>query len=296
MAQITIRQQYRGRADKPADWEALVRIFDTIWGSDAHSLPCWPKVYGGVYASWRDASGANHKADSLDEVGEAYKQYETALIAFQGGLGEGPDCVFKYWPANAEALIEVKASDKETAERIITEVQQEFPFTARYVFVSYDSNELDLAVYIKDVLQKRLAPGITVFVAKLDIAAGADWLRVMLKEQLLRSEALIALCSHRSKTSPWLWWESSAVWARGGLVIPLFVNISPNEFNGPITLVCQGRSYFEVADIDSALREVNRRVCPGHPCQDLTPEEVVELERLQIMTSDKISQSTLSQT
>jgi hypothetical protein len=99
----------------------------------------------------------------------------------------------------------------------------------------------------------------------------------MLEEQLLGAEVLVALCSQQSKTSPWLWWESSAVWARGGLVIPLFVDISPNELNGPITLVCQGRSFFEVDDINSVLSTLVTKVSPGQQVNKLTNEEVEEL-------------------
>ena len=118
------------------------------------------------------------------------------------------------------------------------------------------------------------------FVAVRDIPPGADPLKVMLEEQLLRAEALVALCSKQSKTSPWLWWESSAVWARGHLVVPLFIDITPNEFGGPINLVCQGRSFFEVAGINLTLRAVIGKVCPGHQYEQLTASEIDELNTL----------------
>ncbi len=280
MAKTTIRRSYRGRAREHVNWKALLQIFDTIWGEETRSLPKWPQVIGAIDASWRDASNTEYKADSLDEVGQAYEQYKTSFISFSGSLGQEPRCDFKYWPAKAEASIYVQASDLKTAEQIITAVRQEFPLVARYVFISYDTAEFELATYMEKVLEKRLVPGVSVFVAKHDIEPGANPLKVMLREQLLHAEALVALCSAKSKASPWLWWESSAVWARRELVVPLFVDLSPSEFNGPITLVCQGRCFFEVADMNSTLRAVIGKVCPGHPCEELTPEEVTELKRL----------------
>jgi hypothetical protein len=60
----------------------------------------------------------------------------------------------------------------------------------------------------------------------------------------------------------------------------LSIDITPNEFDGPINLVCQGRSFFEVADINSALRAVIGKVCPGHQYEDLTVSEIDELNTL----------------
>ncbi len=286
MAKDIITRSYKGRAVEPVSWEALLRIFDTVWGGAARSLPKGMQAIGAVHALWHDASGNEHEADSLAEVGQAYQQKKTESISFNGWLERGPRCYFRYWLAKVEAYIHVRAGDEETAERIITAVRQEFPLVAKYVFISYDTSECELATYMAKILKKRLVPGVSVFVAERDIEPGASWLKVMLEEQLLHAEALVALCSNRSKTSPWLWWESSAVWARGGLVTPLFVDLSPREFNGPITLVCQGRSFFEVADMNSTLRAVIGKVCPDHPCEELMPEEVVELEKLRPWPSE----------
>ncbi len=280
MAQTTIRRSYQGRAGEPVSWEALLRIFDTIWGEAARSLPKYPQIIGAIHASWSDALGTNYEADSLDEVSRAYQQRRTASISFNGLFQRVSRCSFRYCPDKVEASIDVQAGDQETAEYIIAAVRREFPLDAKYVFISYDTAELELATYMANALEKRLVPGVSVFVAKHDIEPGANPIKVMLEEQLLHAEALVALCSAKSKASPWLWWESSAVWARRGLVVPLFVDLSPSEFNGPITLVCQGRCFFELADMNSTLRAVIGKVCPGHPCEELTLEEVAELERL----------------
>lgn len=280
MAKSTITLSYSGRAEKPVEWAALLRIFDTVCGPEARSLPKYPEVIGAAHASWHDASGVEHEAESLDEVGQAYQKHETAFISFRRLLESGSRCSFRYWPAKAEASIKVWVGDQTTAEQYIAAVRKEFPLIAKYVFISYDTSEVELAAYVATILEKRLAPGVSVFVAKRDITPGTNPLKVMLEDQLLHAEALVALCSQRSKTSPWLSWESSAVWARGGLVVPLFINISPNEFNGPITLVCQGRDFFEVADLNAALLVLVSKVCPGRQCEELTADEIKELNML----------------
>lgn len=280
MAKVTVTRGYIGMAPKPVAWEALVRIFDAIWGPEKHSLPKYPQIIGAAHASWHDASGAEHEASSLDEVREAYESRETALISLHG-YNETVHCYFRYCPARVEAAVEVQACDRESADRFIGAVRQEFPLVAKYVFVSYHTAELQLADYVKKVLEKRLPPGVSVFVAKRDISPGENPLKVMLEKHLLHAEALVALCSSRSKDSPWLWWESSAVWARGGLVVPLFIDLRPDECDGPITLVCQGRNFFETPEMNAALRALVARTCPGHVCEDLTPEEVAELSTLQ---------------
>lgn len=280
MARAILKYNYSGIAEKPVDWDVLLKIFDAIWGSEARSLPLYPKVIGGVRAHWQDAEGVEYKAEFLDEVGQAYKQYETALISFSGSLGNGPRCRFIYLPAKARASVYIQTEDQILAEQILAIIRKFFPFVAKCVFISYDNSECHLATFISKILNKRLPPGISVFIAKRDIAPGSNPLKEMLEEKLLNAEALVALCSQKSKTSPWLWWEASAVWAQDRLVVPLFINISPSEFGGPIVLVCQGRSFFDTADINSALKAIIDKVCPGNQCEELTLLEIDELNKL----------------
>jgi len=280
MAQTVLIKRYRGRAQEPVNWEALVRIFDILWGEKARSLPKYPDVIGAVHGKWIDGLNTQHEATSLIEIEHAYKKFETASIVFSGSLEKGPYSVFQYWPSKAEAFIEVQAPDETTSDHLIGSVRSVFPFIERYVFISYDTSEYDMATFIAKVVERRMVPGITVFVAKRDIPAGANPLKIMLEEQLLRAEALLALCSVQSKSSPWLWWESSAVWARGGLVIPLFVDLSPIDFDGPITLVCQGRSFFDVKDLNSVLNSLIAKLCPGQKCEELTEQEATDLHKL----------------
>ena len=174
MAKTTVTRVYRGRAIEPISWEALLRIFDGFWGEETRTLPKYPKVLGAVHAIWVDGDAIRHDAESLDEVKESYLQELTASISFVGSLTPGPNCNFQYWPARAKASFKVEASDAITADKLVDVVKNEFPLIVRYVFISYETSETNLAIFIKDVIKRRLDPGISVFVAKPDIPPGSN--------------------------------------------------------------------------------------------------------------------------
>ena len=144
---------------------------------------------------------------------------------------------------------------------------------ARYIFISYDTSEVQIADFIKGCLTRRVPAGVSVFIAKRDISAGENPLKRMLEEELQQAEALVALCSKSSKRSPWLWWEAGSVWARRGLVVPIFVNCSPKEFDGPLTLVAQGRTLFDLEELTSALQTVCSLFDPAVTVKMTTAEE-----------------------
>jgi hypothetical protein len=279
MAKITVRRSYIGKAHEPISCKALFNICKALWGDDVIELPVFPKVFGGVRAWWIGGDGTQHNCDSLEDLRNAYEKELTAYIFIWGSLNNGPSIEFRYWPAKAEVKLILSASDQIMADNLVEVVKIEFPLVIKFVFISYATSEVSFATFIKDILERRLPPGISVFVAKPDILPGSNPMKVILEEQLLKAEALIALCSRQSKASPWLWWESSAVWARGGLVIPLFIDIEPEDFNGPLSHVCQGRS-FEVNDLNSVLLTIINRISPGEKIIELSNKEVEELERL----------------
>jgi hypothetical protein len=238
-------------------------------------------VIGAAHAKWVDGQNTEHEATSLDEARQAYEGSKTESITFSGHTETGKYRNFYYRPSKAEASIVVEAPDSATADRLIESVRKEFPLIDRYVFISYDTAEYSLANFIAKAIEKRMVPGISVFVAKRDIKPGTNPLKVMLEEQLLQAEALLAVCSVRSKNSPWLWWESAAVWAKGGIVIPLFVDIPPSKFDGPLTLVCQGCSLFDETELNSALASLIKRLCPDRSYQNLSQDEFANLQKFQ---------------
>jgi hypothetical protein len=145
------------------------------------------------------------------------------------------------------------------------------------IFVSYDTREKEWAGFVKDILEKRF-PGLVTFVAIRDLKPGDPSIEKMLKA-LRSARAVIPICSHLSRTSPWLWWEAASGWARKRSVFPLFLGIGGNEFAGPLTLVAQGRP-FDVAGVNDLLDEVRDLVTPAAKRRRLTPTERNRLAKL----------------
>jgi hypothetical protein len=279
MPQSTINDHYSGMVEEDLSVDQLARLFDAIWGVEARSLPFFPVVIGGVTARWTDGEGTVHKADLLDQVLEAFAARETALIEFEGRLEGKPQARFVYRPASREGAITASASELEPLQRAIDAVKAAFPLVPRFLFISYATVDLDVATFVAELLEARVPPSVSVFVAKRDIAPGRDPRKTMLEEQLLRAEALVALCSFDSKQAGWLWWEASSVWTRGKLVAPLFLDLGAGEFDGPLTLVCQGRDLFEPHELAEALTQVVTTVGGESPVV-LTDDELARLMEL----------------
>ena len=119
------------------------------------------------------------------------------------------------------------------------------------------------------------------FVAKRDIGPGRDPMKTMLEDQLLQASALVALCSYASRGSGWLWWEASSVWTRRELVVPLFVDIDAKEFNGPMTLVLQGRRLFEPDQLLESLTTLLKHFSINDNKVELSRDEMAQLEQFQ---------------
>ncbi len=156
------------------------------------------------------------------------------------------------------------------------------------VFISYASDELDLADFVKKVLLRVSDYKIEVFVAKRDISSGADPLKTMLNEKLKNADAIIPICSYKSKETPWLWWESASVWATTGKVHPLFTNISANVFGGPLILVVQGKEFFTQQEFFQTVEMLcnNLRILPTQ--LDFTEEEAAKYAELEKASSGPI--------
>src|SRR5262249_14974567 len=146
VARTGVSRRYVGRASKPVPWDVLSTLFDAVWGPEARSLPKYPQVIGGKHANWTDAAGNRHDAESLDEVREAYEKYATGSIKIGRlfGADSGARTEFRYWPRVATVTFEVEAADQTTADRLVEEVKKRFPLEARYIFVSYDTSEVEL--------------------------------------------------------------------------------------------------------------------------------------------------------
>lgn len=126
------------------------------------------------------------------------------------------------------------------------------------VFISYDTEEIALANFIKDVLDRWTEDKLDVFVAKRAIPPGENPLKMM-EQKMKSAQAVIPICSMKSKTSPWIWWESAAVWAKDHNVYPLFTNITAGSFGPPLSLFSQGNDFFAEKEFARTLKHVSEQ-------------------------------------
>jgi len=162
------------------------------------------------------------------------------------------------------------------------------------IFISYDTDELALADFVRDVLNRWTQNKLDVFIAKRGILPGQNPYEVMMEEKLKHAQAVIPICSIKSKTSPWIWWESAAVWARDQKVYPLFTNIAAGGFGPPLTVVSQGKEYFINEEFIETLKQVSEQFKIDVKVVDLNKEEMDKYIKLKeeyskLETSVKIS-------
>lgn len=277
MAKTSNTRTVRARVDAPLDFVLLESFFDACFGLSKRSLPKFPTALGHIAARWQEQDGTMHEAESLEELKKAYESHVTYQIEFDCSLPNPPEILlFIYRPGLGDATLNVTTSSDAILRDLVSHFNQLFPLPHGCVFISYATRELRLAEFLKTLLETRLGPGIPVFVAKRDIRVGDDPTKKMISERLLHANAIVSICTPCSKTSPWLWWETATVWARGQLVIPLFAGTSPGDFGGPITALLQGRQFFEQHELMDAIREVGKRLIPSVDICDLIESETRE--------------------
>lgn len=272
---------YRGFSKEPLSKDRLLRLFDMLWGEESRELPKYPQVIGGVSAFWRSSDGIRHNVGNIFEVIEAYEQKITYEIHIEGKINDGPRCILGYIPARGEVGFQVTALTEDIANKYIGHVKEMFPCEGiPIIFISYDSEELALADFIRNVITRWTESKVEAFVAKRDIPTGDNPLKTMMENKLKHAEAIIPICSIKSKISPWLWWESAAVWAKDKKVYPLFTNISAGNFGAPLTLVSQGKDYFIKHEFIETLITACKDVGAEIKMSDFTDEELNEYEKL----------------
>jgi len=153
-------------------------------------------------------------------------------------------------------------------------------FDKPIVFISYAAEELALADFVRNIIIRWTENRVEAFVAKRDIPAGDNPLKIMMEDKLKYAKAIIPICSVKSKVSSWVWWESAAVWAKDNKVYPLFTNISASNFGAPLTLVSQGKDYFVIGEFINTLAMVCDDLKAEVKGKDLTAEELGEYEKL----------------
>ncbi|MHB9155192.1 MAG: toll/interleukin-1 receptor domain-containing protein [Endomicrobiales bacterium] len=148
------------------------------------------------------------------------------------------------------------------------------------IFISYVTEEIELADFIKEVIQYSAKARAKVFIAKRDIPSGENPRKTMLLNNLKAADAIIPICSHLSKNSSWLWWETASAWGRDKRVYPLFTNISAKLFGEPLILECQGKDYFNDTELKETLTKIYSDLGITAGSDILTQEHRIELSAL----------------
>ena len=146
------------------------------------------------------------------------------------------------------------------------------------IFISYDTRDIEIVNAIDSILKRIFSDRVRTFIARRDIKAGDDAFNKMLHDNLSKSSVILAVCTKRSITSPWLWFESGAGFGSSWL-IPIWAGIKPQEFKEPMKIF-QGKSIedkAEMEDLIAQLVEITKIDCAG--CS-LTDDELAKLKQI----------------
>ena len=234
----TARRFYEGLRQGPLAWPEFEGIFDILCGPDSHRLPSWPETPRTFWATWEDANRVEHTAESLKEIEEAYRAEAPAVVTFGFRGHDGKNVYFEYHPELGLARVRV-AGPPVDVDAMIKPVEEAFPLQRRVVFISWSGERAkEVAEGLRDILLSKMPRGGEVFLSTW-LAPGTPPLEGIL-DNLLATDAHLAVITADSAKSAWVTWETSASWARGKPVVPVFVGVRPEEVPGPLTLVAQG--------------------------------------------------------
>lgn len=145
------------------------------------------------------------------------------------------------------------------------------------VFISYDTRDLELVYHLDLLLKRVFQEKISTFIAQRDIKAGQAAFQRMLQDSLAKCKIVLALCTKRSLTSPWLWFESGAGFGRGDL-IPMLWNVTPEQINPPMNIF-QGKNLEDKVHVEQMMTRV-AEIC-GIECDTaVTDEEYSKLKEI----------------
>ena len=140
------------------------------------------------------------------------------------------------------------------------------------IFLSWGGQSSESVASVLQTILQGHFPSAQVFFSRRSIAVGEDPLKRMFDEGLLEANALVAVLTKDSASRPWVVWETATVWAKGRLVVPMFVDVSPGGVPGPLAVKVQGVRISERDEVDRAVNRIAREI--GLPeNQSLTDEE-----------------------
>ena len=110
--------------------------------------------------------------------------------------------------------------------------------TAKPLFISHISEEAEIAVLLKGMIQEDFLDLATCFASSDigSIGAGENWLTAI-KDAMSEAKAVIVLCSKASVHRPWVQFEVGAAWMKGVGIIPVcHSGMKVEELQMPLSL------------------------------------------------------------
>src|SRR2546423_6719311 len=139
------------------------------------------------------------------------------------------------------------------------------------VFISHISDEREIAIEFKSLIEEHFLGLIDVFVSSdgQSIKMGQKWLDHV-SEELKQCNVEIVICSPMSITRPWINFEAGAGWIRDIPVIPLcHSGISPSDLPAPLNLL-QAAKATDVSDLKLILPVLANAIGAKTPNVDFT--------------------------
>lgn len=154
------------------------------------------------------------------------------------------------------------------------------------VFISHITEEKDLAIKLKELIENSFLGMIEVFVSsdETSISAGSRWLD-NITDSLSNCAVELIICSPKSVTRPWINFEAGAGWVREIPVIPLcHSGMEPVKLPIPLNLL-QAAKMSEIPSLKSILPILANAIGSKIPNIDLSNfvEDVKEFERKYIL-------------
>lgn len=263
---------FEGSSAEPVPWSTVEGIFDALISPDRRGLETWPAAPGNVHASWVDVDELMHPVGHLDELRTAYEQELTRSLEFGRYGGDLLTSNFLYAPGARPPTGGAAVSGSPAAVDAATSVvRSAFPLSVGggVIFLSWSGDvSLAIARTLKEILDRRLGAASNVFLSELSIAPGENPGEVMLERNLRRADALVAVLTEHAAQSPWVIWETAAVWGRRKLLIPIFVDTRPGLVPGPLGQVVQGIKLHQRERLDALTDAAGKP-----PTDPLTDEE-----------------------
>lgn len=274
-----VSKEYAGYRETPLDWSQLATRVEAIFGPDVLELKRFPEIVGGTFATWHAEDGAWHTVTEIESLRDAYAAGLARVVQLHRDYGDLQTASLTYSVGDSFAMFKMTVRTSK-AEGMLAAMKETFPLQPHITFVSWSGNQgLSVGKVMVELLRSRLPPRSEVFISS-EIELGSDPYGVLLDRYLLPCDALVSVWTSEALSKPaWINWETATAWAKGRLVIPLFVGVNPEDVPGPVSFRRQGAKLDNRTDVD---RLVSRLVvAAGEPePEPLAEEEYHELLKL----------------